>query len=364
MKRGRLSRERISRRVVVAGAVLSLLLTIVALLLARVSIDTTLGVAGMVFGVVTFVLSELRERESPSKTIAYLGQEDATFDTNILDGLKSSLDRNMPYVLQPVIYTPDVGDPVAWQVTQLSSAHFENADAIVLLPCHDDARIWQGVVRLSAKGIKIVVMDFEPPQDLFVNQALPIPSFVSSDFNAGGTMAGEIVGSYLQSHPKARVLVLVGPRWSRPGAGRSSRVLFVLAQNGHLGRCDAMELTSWDPASVVPAVAQRISTILSSGENLVVFPGDDRLLGELARAMAQHTDLHRLAFVGYDGARGPDGRYLIRTVRQCIGTVDTQPEAQGAAAGQVLLDAYRNSVSGLSRVLVPPRAVSPTELAQ
>ena len=364
MQRSRLTRARIARRVVVLGALASVVLSLATLLLLGISLDTSLGVAGMVFGVVTFVLSELREREAPSKTIAYLGQEDASFDANILVGIKSSLDHNMPYVLQPVTYTPDVGDPVAWQVAQLGSSKFETADAIVILPCHDDMRIWQAMVRLSSRGIKIVVMDFEPPQDLFVNQSLPIPSFVSSDFTEGGVKAGEIVASFLESHPHATALILIGPRWSKPGAGRSSRILFVLAQHGLLGRSDTMELTSWDPKTVVPGVLSRVTKMLSANDGeLVIFAGDDRLLNEISGAVVEFvSDMTRLNFVGYDGARGPDGGYLVKNSRHCIGTIDTQPEAQGYATGKVLLDAYQNGVSGLSRVLVVPRSVGEAEL--
>lgn len=365
VRRSKLRRTRITRPIVVLGSVVSVAVPIALLSIFGVGFDRSLGVSGAVFGIVSLCLSELREREPPTKNIAYLGQEDAVFDTNIIDGIKSVLDGSMPYLLKPVIYTPSAGDPVAWQVEQLNSPQFESADAIVVLPCHDDARIWQVILKLTAKRIKIIVMDFEPPQDLFINQQLPIPTFVSSNFAIGGTQAGEMVASFLEANPRSDALVLIGPPWSRPGTGRSSHLLFTLAQKGHLARTTAFELFSWDPGLIVPPVKDRVKELLADvSKELVIFCGDDRLLTELQRSLSTISRYaRRVSFMGYDGARVANGYYLVKGIPHCIGTIDTQPVLQGSATGRALLVDYNDQIDGgLARVLVEPRPVHAAEL--
>ncbi len=365
IRRTRLSRRRIGRGGVVGGSLAITVLPLALLPLAGLSVDTSLGIAGLVFGAATLGLTELREREPPARRISYLGQEDATFDANIIEGLRDTLSGNLPYVLRTARYSRSLGDLVAWQVREMGSPDFEGSDAVVILPCHDDQRIWQAVMRLSSRGIKVVVMDFEPPQDLFIDQRLPIPAFVSSNFIVGGALAGGLLAEHLDSHSSAAALVLTGPPWSRPGSGRSSRVLLTLAGRGHLSRTEAFELFSWDPHVTTPRVLEHISHMfINRASSLVVFCGDDRLLADIDRGVTANPALiGRVSLVGYDGALGPDGSYLVRSARHCIGTIDTQPRLQGEAAGRVLLEEYRNEVAGgLSRVLVEPRSVTSREL--
>ena len=366
--RSRLSRPEISRPAVIAGSAASVILPLGGMLIFGVQLDRALGICGLIFGLVALLLSELRERTGPVKQIAYLGQQDAEFDENILGGIRQVLAGAMPHVLTPVMYTPAVGDPVSWQVMALASQQFTSVDAVVVSPCHDDPRIWRAIIKLIEHRVKVIVMDFSPPQELFVDHHVPLPSFVSSDFVVGGLLAGDLMVSHLQSDADMQALVLMGPRWSAPGSGRSSRILYRLAVADLLTRVAAMELCSWEATDIVPLVVARLASILGGDSlgKLVVFCGDDRLLVALERTIsAANSHLAaRIQYIGYDGARSANGTYLLRPIERCIGTVDAQPNRQGEAVGRILVSEYRREVGGtLQNLLVSPVVVTRAELA-
>lgn len=367
-KRSRLARPEVSRRGVVAGSAASIILPLGGMLIAGVPLDRALGVCGLIFGLVALLLSEMRERTGPLKQIAYLGQEDAEFDENILSGIRQVLAGVMPHVLAPVMYAPAVGDPVAWQASVLASQQFLSADAVVVLPCHDDPRIWRALVTLLDRRVKVIVMDFEPPHEIFVDHHVALPNFVSSDFMTGGLLAGDFIVDHLRSDAHTQALILLGPSWSTPGSGRSSRILYRLAASGMLARTTTMQLNSWDVSDVVGSVISKIKLVLgeASALKLTVFSGDDRLLVALERNFSDvASDLsNRVTYVGYDGARAANGTYILRSIERCLGTVDAQPVRQGEGVGRVLLAEYKREAGGsIQRLLIAPKLVTRAELA-
>jgi ABC-type sugar transport system substrate-binding protein len=340
--RNRLRRPTITRVWMFLIPVASIAVTMAALLLARLSFDTVLGIAGLVFGLVTLAMSELRERNSPTKQVVFIGQDDAVFNQNIVQGMNSVLTGAMPYKSTFLTLPDAVTKTVDWQVSVLNSDTVDRADAVVILPGGDDERIWQALLRLSSQGTVVVVVDFEPPAHLFVNQRLQPPLFVASDFGAGGLLAGELTARHLAANPATKAIVCIGPNGSRPGTGRSSQVLYAIARHGLTGRVLVHELSSWDSKSATSELTALITQELAHPDRrLVVFCGDDRILIAISWAGATHPDWNdRLALIGYDGIQDADGRYVAQNVHFFYGTVDTQPVSQGSAVGRALVNVY------------------------
>src|SRR4051812_4006873 len=95
-------------------AILTTAASCVVTLLVGGGLDTGLGVAGLLFGVVTLVLSQVREREGPRKRIWYIGQEDAVFNDNVLKGLTAALDGVLHEGPVPA-FPGHVGEALTWQ---------------------------------------------------------------------------------------------------------------------------------------------------------------------------------------------------------------------------------------------------------
>ncbi|AQZ63193.1 hypothetical protein BKM31_18540 [[Actinomadura] parvosata subsp. kistnae] len=328
----------------------------VGLLLAGLSMDTSLAFAGLAFGAITLVVAELRQRELPRKKVVYIGMEDSLFGTNIVDGLRAELSGSFPHTLTILLPSREKRDLVRWQRECLGLTDVRSADALIILPCRDDGAIWEGLVALAQRGVAIIVIDVEPPQDFFADRHVPVPIFVASDFPAGGRAAGRVIAERLAHRPSARAFVCMGPDWSKPGSTRTSWLLYELARQGCLTRTTVFELTSWDPEKVVPTVVERLRQLRS--EQLIVFAGTDWLLSELSqKVLATDGIRDAVELIGYDGILRNDGRLLASATALAIATIDTRPAAQGRTAGQVVRELYENRTSA-TRFLVEPVAVT------
>jgi ABC-type sugar transport system substrate-binding protein len=358
--RSRMRRPSISRLVMVLAPVVLIIVVMAALYAAGVGVDTSLGVAGLLFGLATLALSEVRERETPKKRVLFLGQEDEVFNTNILQGLRAEADaRRLPYQLD--VRTPDdaVRDPIGWQVGVLDEIDGEGFDAVVVLPSGDDPRLWGGLRQLIVNGVTVVVLDVEPPWELFVDQRLSAPVFVSSDFVAGGRMAGDLVAEKLQAGSSWRAVVCIGPDFSHPGVGRSSRLLYTVGRSGLIDRVRAVNLRSWDATSATRDVIAAVDTELAVPDTqVIVFCGDDRILMAVSdRGSGNPRWQGRVELVGYDGLLDVNGRYGVARHTLSVGTVDTQPDRQGRTAARALVDAYRGTAVDHETRLVQPKLV-------
>lgn len=363
-KRSRMQKPQISRKLV-AG--LPIVVLVVSWLLGAAlgaGVDRALGIAGVLFGIAALLLSVARERDAPVKRVVFLGNGDPVFNSNVLDGLREEISTALPFELTS--HSPGIGeqDMAGWQVDHLQSVDVMTADAVVVLPCADDARIWRSVANVTKNGATAVVVDVEPPREFFFGEQLRPPPFVASDFLAGGRLAGGLLARRMHEETAIRAVVALGPDQSGPGVGRSSQVLYEVARQGLLDRVSAAQLPSWDPAAASQTLIAAIAEILGNPQSrVVVFCGDDRILMATHRACTSKSQwAGRVQLVGYDGTQASDGRLIAADHEWCLGTVDTRPRAQGRTAGRILVGAYQRKARGDSeyQVVAPVLLTSDT----
>lgn len=357
----RLRRPRLTLSVALAVTLATTLLTYVLLIsLGNASIDRAVGISGLVFGLCTFVLTELRRRESPRKTIYYIGLDDPTFNANVLEGAREELSDGVNHILKVLPLPGRPGGFLEWQERQLDEPQLRHAAAVLVAPCADDDRLWEAILRLMKKGVFVVALDVEPPTGFFSDRGLAPPAFVASDFRSGGMALGAIMARYIKSDQKTKALVCLGPTGNASGASRSSWLLYALGSEGVLDRCSAYLLPSWDLADVVPALTRLVDGRLAAGEALIVYCGDDRIMRDVDRHFrAGFTALkNRLRLVGYDGVLSNTGEFLAEDCTFAVATIDANPRAQGGAAGQILKEVYEGRLSDVStQRIVRPEVV-------
>jgi ABC-type sugar transport system substrate-binding protein len=165
-----------------------------------VDFGTSLGVAGTVFGVATFLMGEYRRRDTPPrKKVVYVSQSDTRFNANVLDGFREILSNAFPNDLS--IRKPEHSDLsrlAKWQVEILLSTEAQEASAIVIVPPHGEPDIWEQLAARMRDGVFVVVVDVRPDGRCFMQHGLSPPSFVSSDFVEGGKAVGRLILSRSQ----------------------------------------------------------------------------------------------------------------------------------------------------------------------
>lgn len=356
----RLRRPRLPLYAAVAiSLALTVLVAFVTVYLGH-STDRALALGGIAFAVCTVILTELRGRESPKKLVYYIGLDDKTFNANILEGLREELSDGMPHTLKMVPPPADSADFLKWQELQLGQNSIFRAAAVVVAPCADDDRLWEAILRLMKRGVFVVVIDLEPPTEFFTIRGAAPPAFVASDFRVGGSIAGGIIANHMKASDGTTSLVCLGPDSNSAGAGRSSWLLYTLGREGVLNRTQTFTLPSWDLAAIVPGLTRCIEAHLAGGGGVIVYCGDDRIMVEIDRHfLPRLADLKdRLALVGYDGARSSNGEFITLRCAYAVATVDTNPRAQGVAAGQILRDIYDGRADNApTRRTVSPEAV-------
>ena len=345
--RSRMRRPQISRVVVVLLPLSVLACIAGAMVFIGAGFDRALAIGGVLYGVATLLLSEMRTRDAPVKSIVILGIDDAAFMANVVEGLRDELIGSVPFEL--TILSPDASEkaPSAWQVRQIEGGTAAAADALVIVPASDDSGLWNALARQIRRGVTVVAVDRHPRRALFLEAGLQPPPYVASDFVMGGLLAGEIIADRLATDPHCHALVALGPGESGPGVARSSQVLYELARRGMSGRMQAVELGSWDVAKAVTCLLASLESLLAMPQvRVVVFCGDDRIAVALQHeCVARDAWANRIELVGYDGARAVDGRLVALDHRLVIATVDTQPMAQGVVVGQILREAYHCEAS-------------------
>lgn len=360
--RSRLRRVRISLRSTLAISIAGTLASYLCLRLVGMDLSNSLAIAGIVFGVCSFALAELHRRDSPRKPVVYLGQEDATFNANIVEGLRQELMDGFAHTLSVLTPPPsNTQNTVGWQLEQLELPKVRDSAALVIAPTRDEERIWTALRRIRERGTCVVVVDVEPPATIYSDHSVPPPAFVGSDFKMGGKAIGGVLASQLREDPSAIALVCLGPDWSRPGASRSSWLLYVLALEGLLDRTYIHQLWTWEPMELIDGLFDRVVSLLKpDGGSVVVFSGDDRIMFDLDRRLGRCGDAltSRIRLVGYDGIISASGRYLAADCTMAIATLDARLMAQGREAARLLREVHGGATwAGAVRREVEPQVV-------
>ncbi|WP_187264980.1 substrate-binding domain-containing protein [Homoserinibacter sp. GY 40078] len=311
-----------------------------------------------VWAIIAWFLDALFEgfrRREPKKRIIFVGgTDDDIFETNLLDGFRESI-RSVPGEL--TVSRPPLNSPrTEFQKVTLASEEAKRAHALVIIPAHDSDEIWSPLADFLRRGTAVVVLDIKPPSDYFRSRGAPDPIFVASDFEAGGTLAGQALVERLRQDPTARAHVLIGPMDSHPGAGRSARVMLALSDAKLLPRVTTTTLKSWSNDHVSEPIEDIRRQLSDSSGRLVVFAADDRTALTIARKL-KPKELKRTSFVGYDGTTSSVGKYVISQAGVSFATVDTDARGQGRDAAVALTDVY-NRRWPVARVrLTPPKIV-------
>ena len=354
----RLRRQTLTLWMAIALSFAVTVLSLLILLVFDVPLDTALGIAGLVFGLCTFVLTELRNRDSPRKLIYYIGLDDQVFNANIIEGLREQLADGMPNTLK--ILAPPPGHSSSfldWQELQLGLSELRNAAAVVVAPGDDNEQVWEAILRLMKKGVFIVVLDTQPPAAFFTERAAMLPAYVASDFRVGGEAVGALIANHVKSHENASAVICLGPDGNLAGATRSSWVLYALARDGILARGIGHPFPSWDLSQIVPPLVRLIETELKTSGAVIAYCGDDRVMLEVDKHFrGDFNSLRsRLFLIGYDGIISNTGQLVAQDCAFAIATVDTRPKAQGEAAAEILRDIYegKKNEGALQRIVAP-----------
>lgn len=363
---GQISRLRItgiSRRLVVAGALIPGIISGLSCWLLDASTDRTIGVVGTVLAVSTFVLSQWQTSGPRARRVVMIPKSRSPFSSTIYSGLSESLSSYAELTLTVEWPEQPVPDEVEWQLRHLRSPSAIRADALVLVPAADNENIWSELVRLTRAGVFIVVVDTKPTNAYFSSKGVPRPCFVGSNFAAGGELVAATLVGALQRNPEHRALLAVGPRWSFPGSERSKGITHHLALNSQTDRVEYVEIKNWSKEDAATAVTTRLLDVfgrLANDAKLFVFCGNDKILLGVERRLIQtlrREDRDRILLFGYDGVLGADNDLLVRSCYMAIATVDARPQVQGRAVAELLIDEHRGVLTGRTSRYIAPELI-------
>lgn len=323
-----------------------------------VNLDRNLAITGTFFGIVQYLLSRYESRNPKQKNVVFLAKSNSSFAQSIYKGLRKRLESNQNIRISPMFpsVSADPEEQLAWQIKELSSnAMIARCDALVIIPTKNDLTLWQSLVPLADKGITVIVVDTRPTESVFNNAKVERPYFVSSDFNEGGEILGQLITEELDKEELIFIGSL-GPRSSAPAIERCSSLLIALAFAGYLNECIWAELLSWDRNDCVEKLIETLEMVENTNKKYLVFCGNDKVAINFIRKLPfKYHDLVKV--IGYDGLR--DEADLLRLAQEptFFATIDTLPLEQGMTVGSIIENLYHGESSNQRHYCVTPALI-------
>ena len=319
-----------------------------ALMFFRVPFDRTIGIAGVLLGLVTFAAAQIQQTRPANRDIVFLARSRNQFAYSVLRGLKDQLgDRQELKIIQKLPEV-DIQDPLGWQLKMLSRRDVAGSAALVIIPAANDATLWSELALLSRSGIFIVTVDEKPPKRSFANSGTLRPFFVGSDFGAGGKLLADYLIPLLNEHLDDKVVIALGPVSSWPGMERSAKLLFHLCAAGFTSRTTCLEISSFTDNVEGPKILAALKETYSRCSGSVhVFCANDKILKWIQKRLDTETalELSRICLIGYDGSTDDRDEYMIAEARCAKATIDALPFEQGRNCGIVLLNEYDGALN-------------------
>ena len=345
-------------------AMIPTVLTVVVCQILTVGFDRMIGISGTVFAIATFVLSQFQASGPRHRRVVMVPKSRSPFSLSVYRGLADSLHSKSEISVSVDWPLAPVSDEVGWQLEVLRRASTVRADGVVIVPAADDDQIWEEIVRLTKLGLFVVVLDTKPRNAFFAQRNVLRPCFAGSNFRIGGELVGEKILEFLAENPDSGALVAMGPGYSFPGSERSRAIAEKLVVQESVSRTVFHELDSWDRRQIARQLVERLQSMLETLDRVVVFCGNDKILGALDRLIYSElaAQFHgRVSLIGYDGALGGDGGLLAGEYAHAIATVDTQPVEQGVRAARFVIDEHEGLLNGRGSSYVRPHLITFSE---
>lgn len=323
--------------------------------------DRTLGIAGTVLAVCTFVLTQYQQQGPAGRKVVMIPKSRSPFSSSVAAGVSEVLGKSSSLSLSVEWPESIAKDEVEWQLSLLRTEACTSADAIIMVPAGDDERLWEEVVRLSRHGVFFVVVDTKPENAFFVQRNAPRPFFVGSDFTKGGEIIGAEIVAQLRSRESRQAVIALGPARSWPAMERTRSICAALALAGVAGKATAVELESWNREACAGTVADALTRALEGTDSGVIgYCGNDKVMRSVERRLNEVLDTgarRRVGLVGYDGATSAEGQLLLDDCALALATVDTRPVEQGRVAAAVVVDEHSGLLEGRGSQFIEPHLV-------
>lgn len=352
----RIREFRLSLNAVLGGSALTSLFICLLLYVAGTDIGISLAIVGLVLAVLIPGGIEVRQRAGRPRKVLILDYRAHQFGHAVArEAIKLLHADKRQWYVEHKRPNPGHGG-VQWQIDAINHAIVDELDGIILVPGADDERLWLTLAAAIKAGIFIVAVDTKPPNRVFRDLGLAPPRFVSSKYNETGLIIGSALNVWLESDPKRRCVLWIGPIGSWPGEERSRNVLFELAMANHLGRTTLYPIDSWIPNR------QRCRDTLeivrhATGEVAVYCADDENALALHLLTLTEEPDLRRRIFVVGCNATPDDwGEVQAIGMHAVDLTVDVLAEQQGAQAARLLINERAGRLNASERsVFIPPK---------
>ena len=248
---------------------------------------------------------------------------------------------------------------------------------ILRIPDKYNEQIIECFGKMMELGKKVILLDIEPSADRF--GGCNMPSYVGSDFVAGGLLLGERIGEIADKlgTNSSKIVLFEGPYANNSAKVRCDSLyqkLIATTPNASIMRYTLPSLTASAAMSYIKEQAlewERSKAFL--GKNVILFLGIDNIAVEVMRIMAKNEEFSvlnkvlksakKVIVVGYDGIRDANNEVVLKNYGVDFITVDVVPFKQGINAGEKMYSLLFEHASN-GRVLTQPELVDHIKFPQ
>jgi hypothetical protein len=164
-----------------------------------------LAVAGVTIAISGIAIQEGRALVSRARTILFLSSSDSWFSEQIFQGLESGLHGEMPHEIVKLHPHSSLGRrTVEAQIESLRHAYRRGIDAIVVRPASITDGLIDEMLKYAGAGAMIVFINTRPPLASWRDAQQPLPFFVGSDMEMGGTLVGQLMSESRRRSARTR----------------------------------------------------------------------------------------------------------------------------------------------------------------
>ena len=257
----------------------------------------------------------------------------------------------------------------------------ENIDAydgfILRVPDKYNDQLVQCLNKIMKLNKKVVLLDIEPASDKF--EGNDVPSYVGSDFVAGGLLLGERIGDLAMKFDtnKSNIVLFEGPYANNSAKIRCNSIyqkLITTLPNASVLRYTLPSLTASTAINYIKDQAlewDKANTFI--GKTVIFFAGIDNIALEVMRIMAKNEEFSilnkvlksakKVIIVGYDGIRDANNEVVLKNYGIDFITIDVVPFKQGVNAGEKMYSLLFEKANN-GRVLTQPELIERIKFPQ
>lgn len=298
------------------------------------------------FGLMFSLLSIFKDFGNRPRKVKILMPSTSDYQSAIINGFELTLGKLSKNVIEFEDITPRMHhrDEKA-QIEILRSLRSEKVDALVIMPARLSKALLEELRLLYFREVFIVILEYNPPKEVFNKAHLRAPYVIAPDFYLCGEILGNECIKLLQEDSKSKVINVISPigEWeNNQGIDIQKATSNIFARAGVVDKVVEIRLQSWDSkiaSSLILTQIHRIS--LSTTGSIIVSCGTDRILIQLWTALFNddyNNIRDRIKLIGFDGIRDFRGELIVNLCVNAVGTIDTKPLEIGIHAAQLILD--------------------------